>query len=133
MFEGAQGSLLDIDHGTYPYVTSSNTTIGGVCTGAGIGPNAIDYVLGITKAYVTRVGGGPFPTELFDENGERLARRGDEFGATTGRPRRCGWLDAVALRRHGQPERRNRLLRDQAGRVGWLRGNQNLHGLPPER
>ena len=99
MFEGAQGSLLDIDHGTYPYVTSSNTTIGGVCTGAGIGPNAIDYVLGITKAYVTRVGGGPFPTELFDENGERLARRGDEFGATTGRPRRCGWLDAVALRR----------------------------------
>ena len=99
MFEGAQGSLLDIDHGTYPYVTSSNTTIGGVCTGAGIGPNAIDYVLGITKAYVTRVGGGPFPTELFDEDGARLARRGDEFGATTGRPRRCGWLDAVALRR----------------------------------
>jgi len=99
MFEGAQGSLLDIDHGTYPYVTSSNTTIGGVCTGAGVGPNAIDYVLGITKAYVTRVGGGPFPTELFDENGETLARRGDEFGATTGRPRRCGWLDAVALRR----------------------------------
>ncbi|MDH3789625.1 MAG: adenylosuccinate synthase, partial [Xanthomonadales bacterium] len=99
MFEGAQGSLLDIDHGTYPYVTSSNTTIGGVCTGAGIGPDAIDYVLGITKAYVTRVGGGPFPTELFDQNGERLARRGAEFGATTGRPRRCGWLDAVALRR----------------------------------
>ncbi len=99
MFEGAQGSLLDIDHGTYPYVTSSNTTIGGVCTGAGIGPNAIDYVLGITKAYTTRVGGGPFPTELFDADGERLARRGDEFGATTGRPRRCGWLDAVALRR----------------------------------
>jgi adenylosuccinate synthase len=99
MFEGAQGSLLDIDHGTYPYVTSSNTTVGGVCTGAGVGPNAIDYVLGITKAYVTRVGGGPFPTELFDDDGARLARRGDEFGATTGRPRRCGWLDAVALRR----------------------------------
>ena len=99
MFEGAQGSLLDIDHGTYPYVTSSNTTIGGVCTGAGIGPDAIDYVLGITKAYVTRVGGGPFPTELFDDNGKRLAERGHEFGATTGRPRRCGWLDAVALRR----------------------------------
>jgi adenylosuccinate synthase len=99
MYEGAQGSLLDIDHGTYPYVTSSNTTIGGVCTGAGIGPDAIDYVLGITKAYVTRVGGGPFPTELFDESGACLARRGDEFGATTGRPRRCGWLDAVALRR----------------------------------
>ena len=99
MFEGAQGSLLDIDHGTYPYVTSSNTTAGGVCTGAGVGPDAIDYVLGITKAYMTRVGGGPFPTELFDQAGERLARRGDEFGATTGRPRRCGWLDAVALRR----------------------------------
>jgi adenylosuccinate synthase len=99
MFEGAQGSLLDIDHGTYPYVTSSNTTVGGVCTGAGVGPDAIDYVLGITKAYVTRVGGGPFPTELFDEDGARLARRGAEFGATTGRPRRCGWLDAVALRR----------------------------------
>jgi adenylosuccinate synthase len=99
MFEGAQGSLLDIDHGTYPYVTSSNTTIGGVCTGAGVGPDAIDYVLGITKAYVTRVGGGPFPTELFDEAGQRLASRGAEFGATTGRPRRCGWLDAVSLRR----------------------------------
>ena len=99
MFEGAQGSLLDIDHGTYPYVTSSNTTIGGVCTGAGVGPDAIDYVLGITKAYVTRVGGGPFPTELFDDAGKRLASRGAEFGATTGRPRRCGWLDAVALRR----------------------------------
>ena len=99
MFEGAQGSLLDIDHGTYPYVTSSNTTVGGVCTGAGVGPDALDYVLGITKAYVTRVGGGPFPTELFDDDGKRLASRGAEFGATTGRPRRCGWLDAVALRR----------------------------------
>ena len=99
MFEGAQGSLLDIDHGTYPYVTSSNTTVGGVCTGAGVGPDALDYVLGITKAYVTRVGGGPFPTELFDEDGKRLGSRGAEFGATTGRPRRCGWLDAVALRR----------------------------------
>jgi adenylosuccinate synthase len=99
MFEGAQGSLLDIDHGTYPFVTSSNTTAGGVLTGAGVGPDAIDYVLGISKAYVTRVGAGPFPTELHDEAGARLGRRGDEFGATTGRPRRCGWLDAVALRR----------------------------------
>ncbi|RPH94535.1 MAG: adenylosuccinate synthase [Lysobacterales bacterium] len=99
MFEGAQGSLLDIDHGTYPYVTSSNTTVGGVCTGTGVGPDAIDYVLGITKAYTTRVGGGPFPTELLDEAGKRLGERGAEFGATTGRPRRCGWLDAVALRR----------------------------------
>jgi adenylosuccinate synthase len=99
MFEGAQGSLLDIDHGTYPYVTSSNTTIGGVCTGAGVGPATIDYVLGITKAYTTRVGGGPFPTELFDDNGKHMGQRGAEFGATTGRARRCGWLDAVALRR----------------------------------
>jgi adenylosuccinate synthase len=99
LFEGAQGTLLDIDHGTYPYVTSSNTTIGGVCTGAGVGPDAIDYVLGITKAYTTRVGSGPFPTELFDEVGAGIAERGVEFGATTGRPRRCGWLDAVALRR----------------------------------
>jgi len=99
LFEGAQGALLDIDHGTYPFVTSSNTTIGGVCTGAGIGPAAIDYVLGVTKAYTTRVGAGPFPTELFDETGARIAERGVEFGATTGRPRRCGWLDAVALRR----------------------------------
>ncbi|MGI9305096.1 MAG: adenylosuccinate synthase [Gammaproteobacteria bacterium] len=99
LFEGAQGALLDIDHGTYPFVTSSNTTAGGVCSGAGVAPNALDYVLGITKAYTTRVGAGPFPTELFDSVGERLAARGDEFGATTGRPRRCGWLDAVALKR----------------------------------
>ncbi len=99
LYEGAQGSLLDIDHGTYPFVTSSNTTIGAVCTGAGVGPDAIDYVLGITKAYTTRVGAGPFPTELFDDIGAGIAKRGDEFGATTGRSRRCGWLDAVALRR----------------------------------
>jgi adenylosuccinate synthase len=102
LFEGAQGALLDIDHGTYPYVTSSNTTAGGAATGTGIGPRCFDYVLGITKAYTTRVGSGPFPTELFDEMGEHLARRGHEFGATTGRPRRCGWFDAVALRRTGQ-------------------------------
>lgn len=99
VFEGAQGSLLDIDQGTYPYVTSSNTTVGGVCTGSGIAPRDIDYVLGITKAYTTRVGSGPFPTELHDEVGELLGRRGNEFGATTGRKRRCGWLDAVALAR----------------------------------
>lgn len=99
LFEGAQGSLLDIDHGTYPYVTSSNTTAGGTSTGSGFGPLYLDYVLGITKAYTTRVGGGPFPTELFDETGKRLATRGNEFGSTTGRARRCGWFDAVALRR----------------------------------
>ena len=99
LFEGAQGAMLDIDHGTYPYVTSSNTTTGGASTGTGLGPRYLDYVLGITKAYTTRVGGGPFPTELFDETGEYLAERGHEFGSTTGRRRRCGWFDAVALRR----------------------------------
>lgn len=99
MFEGAQGTLLDIDHGTYPYVTSSNTSAGAAASGSGIGPTQLDYVLGITKAYTTRVGGGPFPTELNDEVGKHLAEKGVEFGATTGRPRRCGWLDIVALRR----------------------------------
>jgi adenylosuccinate synthase len=99
LFEGAQGALLDIDQGTYPYVTSSNTTAGGACTGSGIAPSAIDYVLGIAKAYATRVGAGPFPTELNDGVGRHLASEGNEFGATTGRPRRCGWLDAVALKR----------------------------------
>lgn len=98
LFEGAQGSLLDIDHGTYPFVTSSNTTAGGAATGSGVGPLYLDYVLGITKAYTTRVGSGPFPTELFDDVGAYLAKQGHEFGATTGRPRRCGWFDAVALR-----------------------------------
>jgi adenylosuccinate synthase len=98
LFEGAQGNFLDIDHGTYPYVTSSNCVAGAVCAGAGIGPTRIDRVLGITKAYTTRVGGGPFPTELLGDAGELLRQRGAEFGATTGRPRRCGWLDAVMLR-----------------------------------
>jgi adenylosuccinate synthase len=99
MFEGAQGTLLDIDHGTYPYVTSSNTTAGGVSTGCGFGPRHIDYVLGITKAYTTRVGSGPFPTELNDEIGNHLGTVGHEFGATTGRERRCGWFDAIAMHR----------------------------------
>lgn len=99
MFEGAQGALLDIDHGTYPYVTSSNTTAGGAAAGSGVGPCHFDYVVGITKAYTTRVGSGPFPTELHDETGDHLARRGNEFGSTTGRARRCGWFDAVAMRR----------------------------------
>lgn len=99
MFEGAQGALLDIDHGTYPYVTSSNTTAGGSATGAGVGPCHIDYVLGITKAYATRVGAGPFPSELFDHIGQHLAEKGMEKGSTTGRDRRCGWLDMVALNR----------------------------------
>jgi adenylosuccinate synthase len=99
LFEGAQGSMLDIDHGTYPYVTSSNTTAGGAACGSGVGPRDFDYILGIVKAYTTRVGGGPFPTELFDANGDRLGERGHEYGATTGRKRRCGWLDMVALQR----------------------------------
>jgi adenylosuccinate synthase len=98
MYEGAQGTLLDIDHGTYPYVTSSNATIGGVLTGLGVGPKAIDGVLGVAKAYLTRVGEGPMPTELNDALGERLRESGQEYGASTGRPRRCGWYDAVAVR-----------------------------------
>jgi len=98
LYEGAQGSLLDVDLGTYPFATSSNTTIGGVLTGLGIGPRMIDEVVGVVKAYTTRVGAGPFPTELIDDDGEKLRVLGDEFGATTGRPRRCGWLDLVALR-----------------------------------
>ena len=99
IFEGAQGSMLDIDHGTYPYVTSSSTTAGGVSSGLGVGPKQINKILGITKAYTTRVGEGPFPTELFDEDGATLAKIGHEFGATTGRPRRCGWLDLHALKK----------------------------------
>ena len=99
LLEGAQGTLLDVDHGTYPFVTSSNTTAGAASTGCGIGPRSIDYVLGITKAYTTRVGAGPFPTELEDAAGQHMGERGHEFGATTGRKRRCGWFDAVAVRR----------------------------------
>ena len=98
LLEGAQGTLLDVDFGTYPYVTSSNTTVGGVCTGLGLPPRSIDRVLGVAKAYVTRVGGGPFPTEMETEVGEEIRQIGPEFGATTGRPRRCGWQDLFALR-----------------------------------
>ena len=99
LFEGAQGTFLDIDHGTYPYVTSSSTTIGGVSSGLGIGPKHINNVIGVVKAYATRVGEGPFTTELFDKDGDEIAKRGNEFGATTGRPRKCGWLDLVALKK----------------------------------
>ncbi|MBS0288750.1 MAG: adenylosuccinate synthase [Proteobacteria bacterium] len=102
IFEGAQGALLDVDHGTYPYVTSSNTTAGGVATGSGFGPRYLQEIIGVTKAYCTRVGGGPFPTELKDNIGKHLAEVGKEVGATTGRPRRCGWFDAVAMRRSAQ-------------------------------
>jgi adenylosuccinate synthase len=99
LFEGAQGALLDVDHGTYPFVTSSNCIAGAAAPGAGVGPQQLDYVLGIAKAYTTRVGSGPFPTELFDEVGRHLATKGNEFGSVTGRPRRCGWFDAAAMRR----------------------------------
>jgi len=102
LFEGAQGTMLDIDHGTYPYVTSSNCVAGAATTGSGVGPQMLHYVLGITKAYTTRVGAGPFPTELDDDIGKHLAKRGNEFGATTGRPRRCGWFDAIAMKRSVQ-------------------------------
>jgi adenylosuccinate synthase len=102
LFEGAQGSHLDVDHGTYPFVTSSSTVAGGACTGAGVGPTAIDAVVGISKAYTTRVGGGPFPTELTDAVGEFIRDKGGEYGSTTGRPRRCGWFDAVAARQSGR-------------------------------
>ena len=102
LFEGAQGALLDIDHGTYPYVTSSNCIAGAAATGSGIGPRMLDYVLGIVKAYTTRVGTGPFPTELTDATGATLGQRGNEFGSVTGRPRRCGWIDVPALRRSFQ-------------------------------
>jgi len=98
LFEGAQGTLLDIDHGTYPFVTSSNTTAGGACTGSGVSPTKIGAVVGVSKAYATRVGGGPFPTELFDEEGQGIRDRGNEYGSTTGRPRRCGWFDAPVVR-----------------------------------
>ncbi len=102
LFEGAQGTFLDIDHGTYPFVTSSNTISGAACTGAGVGPSVIDHVIGIVKAYTTRVGNGPFPTELDNDLGEKIRGLGGEFGATTGRPRRCGWFDSVMLRRSAQ-------------------------------
>jgi adenylosuccinate synthase len=98
LFEGAQGTLLDVDHGTYPYVTSSNATVGGICTGLGVGPRAIGAVMGVVKAYTTRVGEGPLPTELPGDMGNRLRESGNEYGAVTGRPRRCGWYDAVAVR-----------------------------------
>ena len=98
LFEGAQGTMLDIDHGTYPFVTSSNASAGGACTGTGVAPTRIGGVIGVSKAYITRVGGGPFPTEALDAQGEQIRERGKEFGAVTGRPRRCGWFDVPLLR-----------------------------------
>lgn len=127
--EGAQAALLDIDHGTYPFVTSSNTVSGGACTGAGIAPQKIRDVWGVIKAYTTRVGEGPFPTELFDQDGETLRQVGHEFGATTGRPRRCGWFDAVAraIRLHGR--RRQQARGHQTRRARQLRQNRRLRRL----
>ena len=116
LFEGAQGALLDVDHGTYPYVTSSNCLAGTAAPGAGVGPQFLDYVLGIVKAYTTRVGTGPFPTELKDDVGAGLARRGNEFGSVTGRPRRCGWLDIAGAQALAAAQRRQRAVRDEARR-----------------
>ena len=133
LFEGGQGTLLDVDHGTYPFVTSSNPTAGGACTGAGVGPTKISRVIGILKAYTTRVGAGPFPTELFDEDGEALRRIGGERGVTTGRDRRCGWFDAVdrAVRDPGQ--RPDRLLPHQAGRADRLGADPGLRRVRDRR
>ena len=133
MFEGAQGTLLDIDHGTYPYVTSSNATIGGVCTGLGVGPRAIDGVLGVAKAYTTRVGEGPLPTELTGELGNRLRESGQEFGAVTGRPRRCGWYDAVAVRYAVRVNGLDALALTKLDVLDGLAEAAGLHGVPLPR
>ena len=116
-FEGGQATMLDVDHGTYPFVTSSNATAGGACTGSGVAPNRLDRVIGIVKAYTTRVGAGPFPTELFDERASCFASTGFEFGTTTGRPRRCGWYDAADRSLRGAHQRRHRLRAHQARRA----------------
>ena len=133
LFEGAQGALLDVDHGTYPYVTSSNTVAANAATGSGLGPRAIGYVLGIAKAYTTRVGGGPFPTELDDEIGRLIGQRGNEFGTNTGRPRRCGWFDAVLTRQMRQDLRHRRRRADQARHSRRLRRDQGRHALSSRR
>ena len=127
LFEGAQGALLDIDHGTYPYVTSSNCLAGAAAPGAGIGPQLLDYVLGIVKAYTTRVGTGPFPTELTDDVGAGLAKRGNEFGSVTGRPRRCGWLDVAGAQALVAAERRRRPVHHEARRARRHGRDQDLH------
>ena len=130
LFEGAQGSLLDIDHGTYPFVTSSNTTAGGTATGSGFGPLYLDYVLGITKAYTTRVGSGPFPTELFDSTGEHLATRGHEFGATTGRPAALWLVRRGRPAQRGADQQRVRPVPDQARRARRPGDHPDLYRLP---
>ena len=133
LFEGAQGALLDVDHGTYPYVTSSNTVAANAATGSGLGPRAIGYVLGIVKAYTTRVGGGPFPTELDDEIGARIGQRGNEFGTNTGRPRRCGWFDAVLTRQCVQDVGNRRRRADEARHPRRFRRDQGVYALSSRR
>ena len=133
LFEGAQGTLLDVDHGTYPFVTSSNTVAGQAATGSGLGPGAIDYVLGICKAYTTRVGMGPFPTEQDNEIGKTLGDRGREFGTNTGRRRRCGWFDAVLVRQTCQDQRHQRAGADQARYPRRVRRAQSLRRLSTRR
>jgi adenylosuccinate synthase len=140
LFEGAQGAMLDVDYGTYPYVTSSNTVAGNACAGSGIGPTFIRSVIGVTKAYTTRVGEGPFPTELRDEVGEKIRQKGGEFGATTGRPRRCGWLDTVVVNHairinglHGLVITKLDVLNDFDTIkicVGYRRNGETLHHVP---
>ena len=133
LIEGAQGAMLDIDHGTYPYVTSSNATIGGACTGLGIPPRAIDGVLGVAKAYLTRVGEGPFPTELFGEIGDRLRETRQEYGASTGRPRRCGWYDAVAVRYAVRVNGIDSIALTKLDVLDGLDDDRDLHRLPDRR
>ncbi len=129
LFEGAQGTMLDIDHGTYPYVTSSNAISGGACTGLGVGPTRLAGVVGVTKAYTTRVGSGPFPTEMPDLDAEAVRTRGNEFGAVTGRPRRCGWLDLVVLRYAKMLSGIDSLVVTKLERLRRAAGNQGVHGL----
>ena len=133
LFEGAQGALLDVDHGTYPFVTSSNTVAAQAATGSGMGPGAISYVLGLAKAYTTRVGSGPFPTELTDAIGERLGERGQEFGVNTGRKRRCGWFDACLVRQVIKVSRHQRHRAHQARRARRIRGDQGVRRLRARR
>ena len=126
LFEGAQGTMLDIDHGTYPFVTSSSASAGGACTGTGVPPTRIDGVIGVSKAYITRVGGGPFPTEALDGAGDHIRERGKEFGAVTGRPRRCGWFDVPLLALHGRDQRLRQHRGDQARRARRVREDPGL-------
>ena len=133
ILEGAQGAMLDIDHGTYPFVTSSNPLAGAACVGTGIGPKAIDEIWGISKAYTTRVGAGPFPSELHDEMGEQLRQRGGEFGTTTGRPRRTGWLDLVALRYAARLNTMTALVVTKLDVLSGPRPDPRLHQLPRRR